>query len=208
MTNKPKQFATSPLIEAAATLEGELTRLNNLAEEAQRLPLTSRKNLEKTMRVLQDLGGTEERLEPAVRALMGAVAALTERQGGQAEALRARAEEVQARQRALQELFRRYLELGKKASDFNLVVQKFAEDTRRGMDSGGAPDQGEIARLLAEMDKLGEESGTLAKDAADQQFQDVAIEVDAVQKQVMAARNRLALFSGRLQQQPASEVVH
>jgi hypothetical protein len=69
--------ASHKLIDAAA-LEEELHRMGSVAREAQRLPLDSQRNLERTQEKLAELGAADERLQPLVGGLMAAVKERTE----------------------------------------------------------------------------------------------------------------------------------
>src|SRR5436305_997265 len=104
---------------AAAALEAELRRFDQIAELLARLKLDSEKNLDRAMRAAQDAAQTEERVSAAVVELVAAVARARERQEGQATAVAERAREVGARRIELQAIVGRFAELGSEASAIN-----------------------------------------------------------------------------------------
>src|SRR5881275_2299243 len=69
---------------AAAALDAELRRFEQIAELLARLKLDSEKNLDRATRTAQDAAQSEERVAAAVRDLVAAVARARERQEGQA----------------------------------------------------------------------------------------------------------------------------
>src|SRR2546423_4827923 len=104
---------------AAAALESELRRFEQLAELATRVELKSQKNLERATRAAQDAAQAQDRVGERVRALVEEIALARARQEEQAKALGARAEEIQSRRQALEALLERFARLGTDASEVN-----------------------------------------------------------------------------------------
>ena len=84
LTNPVKRPEPSPLVGGGDGLEEELARISSVAREAQRLPLDSQRNVERTADKLAELGAVDEQLGPLVQQLLGAVGALVQRQQEQA----------------------------------------------------------------------------------------------------------------------------
>src|SRR5712671_832076 len=85
---------------AAAALDAELRRFDQIADLLARLKLDSEKNLDRATRAVQDAAQSEEKVAEAVRDLVGAVARARGRQEEQAKALAERGREVGARREA------------------------------------------------------------------------------------------------------------
>jgi len=97
---------------AAAALDAELRRFDQIAELLSRLKLDSEKNLDRAARATQDAAQSEEKVAAAVRDLVAAVARARERQENQAKVVAERAREVGARRAELEAIAGRFLELG------------------------------------------------------------------------------------------------
>lgn len=191
-TKKPR----GPLVQAAEALEEELQRLGSVAREAQRLPLDSQRNLERTREKLAELGAVDERLRPLVAALMGAVKQLVDDQQAQAVALGARTEEVRKRAEAFQALMLRYAELGKSFHELNELVQAFAGGGKAtpATPSAEPPSLGTVQESIA---RLVDASTEVAQAARTDGFEDVARQADSLRQQLLSARNKLKLVAER-----------
>src|SRR5256885_231008 len=97
---------------AAAALDAELRRFDQIAELLARLKLDSEKNLDRAARATQDAAQSEEKVALAVRDLVAAVARARERQESQAKAVAERAREAAARRDELQIIAGHFVELG------------------------------------------------------------------------------------------------
>lgn len=186
---KPPQ---SPLLDAAAALEGELQRRADVAREAQRLPLDSRENLERTATSLGELASADDRLGPLVQGLLSAVAKLVEAQQAEARALEARTAELRARRESYERLMADYAALGKDAQDLNAMVQEAAIVIASA--GGGAPDAAAIARIEGAMARLVEGSERVSSAAREERFADILRDADALRKQLLFAREKLAVL--------------
>src|SRR2546430_17685850 len=82
---------------AAAALEAELRRFEQVAELAARLELKSQKNLERAARAAQDAGEAQGRVAERVRTLVEEIARARERQGDPGKQPPLRAAAVPAR---------------------------------------------------------------------------------------------------------------
>lgn len=190
-TNPPP----SPLIEAAAALEEELQRRSTVAREAQRLPLDSRKNLERTSESLAELASADDRLGPLVQGLLTAVAKLVETQQAEARALEARTAELHARRATFERLMADYAALGTDAQALNTMVQEVAIVIASA--GGGPPDPAAIERIEGAMTRLIEGSERVSTAAQAERFEELARDADALRKQLQAARGKLGLLVGK-----------
>ena len=162
---------------AAAALEAELRRFDQIAELLARLKLDSEKNLDRAMRAAQDAAQTEERVSAAVVELVAAVARARERQEGQATAVAERAREVGARRLELQAIVARFAELGSEASAINALLKE-----------GGGLDE-----AAERMEKIAGTAKGLRDDAEGRGFPEPARQAESLRQQMLSARNKLKL---------------
>lgn len=191
-TKKPR----GPLVDAAEALEEELRRLSSVAREAQRLPLDSERNLERTQEKLAELGAVDERLRPLVAGLMSAVKLLVDDQQAQATALTARSEEVRRRREVFQGLMVRYAELGKAFHELNELVQAFAGAARADASAAGA-EPPSLETVLASIVRLAGSAADVAQAAHAEGFEEVARQAESLREQLLSARNKLNLVAER-----------
>jgi DNA repair exonuclease SbcCD ATPase subunit len=191
-TKKP----AGPLVQAAEALEDELRRLGSIAREAQRLPLDSQRNLERTREKLAELGAVDERLRPLVAALMSAVKELVDDQQAQAVALGARTEEVRRRAEAFQALMLRYAELGRSFHELNELVQAFASGGKA-TPAAPAAEPPSLGTVQESMARLADTATEVAQAARTDGFEDVARQADSLRQQLLSARNKLNLVAER-----------
>jgi methyl-accepting chemotaxis protein len=184
-----REAAAGALVQAAGALEEQLRQLEALAAEAQRLPLTSRKNVEKTTAKLQELGGFEERLGTRLRAVVEAVAALGEHQRAVLEALAARADELQRRRADLGTLLEEYQALGARAQELSAAAKEVAALP----EASGA--RAALADVRVRVEELVGAAERVTRNADEQQFDDVSREADSLRQTLLAIRNRLGLLA-------------
>ncbi|ABS26439.1 hypothetical protein [Anaeromyxobacter sp. Fw109-5] len=193
---KPVKNEPSALVAAATALEEELARISSVAREAQRLPLDSQRNVERTAEKLAELGAVDERLGPLVQQLMGAVSALVQGQQEQAVALAARAEEVRARREVLRDLLARYAGLGRAAQELNAMVQAFAGGAQPG--TGGA-EPPSFQAVRETMTRLIGDAEAVARVSVEQGFEDLSRQADGLRQSLQSARNKLNLLDARVE---------
>ena len=150
---------------AAAALDAELKRFDQIAELLSRLKLDSEKNLDRAARAVQEAAQSEEKVVAAVRDLVAAVARARERQEGQARSVAERAREVGTRRQELQTIVGSFAELGVEASAINLILKE-----------GG---------------NLGERADATA--AVLGAFAEAARQAESLRQQMLSARNKLKL---------------
>lgn len=191
--SKPDKPA--PLAAAAAALEEELLAFESLAATMKKMPLGSKKQLERAGRTLHEAAGFEERIAVRLRALVEAINAASRRQQESAAAIVARAQEIEARNAEYTELFGRYAALGAEAQEITALAQDVAGPI------GGATSTEEIERFGARLDELivrmtalGDRAQEVARTAAAKEMTELARDADALKQQLAAARNKLSLL--------------
>src|SRR5438105_10351572 len=133
---KRTDLPNSGLVQAAAALEAELERFEDSLAAFRKLPLTSKKNLDRALDMLNDLADVETRLGPQLKMLIDAVGGTRERQMGNIGLVKERSKEIQERVIAYQKLVTQLQEIGAGA---NAINGRFKQ---------GAPSSDEIAREL------------------------------------------------------------
>jgi hypothetical protein len=183
-TNKPNQ-----LVEAARALEQELRRITALADEARRLPLDSQQNLELTEEKMMELGKVDKTLQPLIAALLGAINVIVDAQQAQAVAIKARAEEVQNRRALFQNLMTSYGSLAHTAKDLYGLVRAFAD--ARQNDGIAPPNAPSLYVIQQAMSEMIEGASQILHAAKQENFRDMAYQVDALYQQLASAREKL-----------------
>jgi hypothetical protein len=191
---KPAKKEATPLVQAAQALEEELQQMGSIAREAQRLPLNSRRNLERTAESLGELGTIDARLEPFVKRLLSAVSELVSEQQAQAATLQARAEELQRRRAAYAVLLERYSGLGRDAQELNGLLQKITGDGQ-----GPSAEPVSLDEVQESISRLIANASATAEAAAQEDFEELARDAEALRQRLLSARNKLGLLA---QQRP------
>jgi len=163
---------------AAAALEAELRRFEQVTDLAVRLELKSQKNLERAARAAQEATGAQTRVAEKVRALVEEIGRARQRQESQAAQLADRAREIQSRRAVLDALLARFAEVGNEAAEVNALLQK-----------GGA-----VGEAEERLERVATSAEELLRDAERDGFEDAARQAESVYKQSLSARNRLKLL--------------
>lgn len=189
--------ARAPLTEAAAALEAELKRFEEMASSARKMPLDTEKNLARAARALQETADAQERTADLVRALVSAINHARDQQQAQAEALLARAEQLKAQTENLEDLLGRFKTLGADAREIQGLVQ-LASERGAAQDLPGALEV--LDRAREKIDAIAGSASALANDARAKGISDVEREADSLRQQLLAARNKLSLLQQGLSQ--------
>ena len=194
---KTEQPGLSDLGAAAAALEAELRRFEELGEIARRVPLNSEKNLDRAARATQEAAEAQERVAAAVNALIGAITVARQRQEGHAQGILERAKEIQARTGEFHELLKRFGALGEEAKGIHALVQEAAalkqEDGSVSLEALGRLEQ--VSERMASIVATAQD---VAKDAKARGIDDIERQADALKQQVQSARNKLLLLQQNL----------
>jgi hypothetical protein len=192
---KPEKNPAGALVQAALALEEELRGFDQAAREAQRLPLTSQKNLERTTERLGELASAEGRVGPLVAALQAAVRDMAEKQRAQAEALAARSAEVERRREELVALLEKYAEVGREASGVNQLALEVLGAAKGGSSSADPPG---VDAVRARLERLADRAGELEREATERGFEDLAAQAQGLRQQLRAVVNRIGLLAGKI----------
>jgi len=191
--------ATEPtgLAAAAAALEEELRRFEQLADGIQHERLDSEKHLRRAAQTLHALRDSEARLAQNLAALVAAIGEAQTRQQAQAGAVQQRADRIRERSEALARLVGRWEALGRDAAEVTQLVQNAAEERSDGNGSDRRPDPTATFEAVDErLTRLADEAQALGESATAEEFADLARQADALRAQVLGARNRLRLARG------------
>jgi hypothetical protein len=172
------------LSEAALALDRELRRFDDLAEQAARQKLNTEKNLERATEALTRAAESQDRIHGHVQRLVAAVGVAREKQESDAKTLMARAEEIAGRRKEFSEVLQRMAGLGTMARD----VQEALKNGPSAIDD-----------VQARMQQIADEAGDILRTAQDKDMEDVARQAEVLQRQVLAARNKVALLAGKPQ---------
>jgi hypothetical protein len=163
---------------AAAALESELRRFEQLAELAGKLELKTQKNLERAVRATEDAAAAQGRVAECVRDLVEQIAQARERQESQSRRLEERAQEIRSRRELLEALLTRFAALGNEAAEINALLKH-----------GGRVDEAEerLGRVASAAEQL-------LGDAERDGFEDAVRQAESVRQQSLSAQNKLKLL--------------
>lgn len=189
-------MATSSALAAAAqTLETELVRFEELTEALQREKLNSEKGIRRAGQRLEAIAECERRMATHLQTLVGAIAAVSERQQAQAIAVQKYATVLQQRAEALASLRAKGEVLREEAARIHTAARElFGEgevevvgvDPRHGIDAIGQA-----------IEKLAEGARELSQAAEGQGFVEMARDGESLRLQLLATHNRLDLLASK-----------
>jgi hypothetical protein len=195
----------SELAIAAAHLDAELHRFEELVGVLTRAAFDSKKGLERAARMLSDAIDSRDRVAAEVGHLVSAVATARDRQQVAADRLQARALELQERTAVIASFFERFGALGEDARAMNALLQQASSAYGESDGESERPTAEALARfddVHARMGDVARKASELAESARKDGVLDIAQQADAIRQQVHATRNRLGLlqrgFSARL----------
>ncbi len=170
---------------AAHTLETELARFQQAADTAVRLPLSSRRNLDKAANAINEAADSQRRIGEHIGALMTALNAAREQNQQTADSLAPRGAEIQARMDEHGQLFARLQALGQVAKDISAEVKTVGQDPAQ-----------TLALLQSIEQRMGDvvtQAQDLTKAARDAHLGELVQDAESLTKQVQSARNKLGL---------------
>ena len=182
----------SPLVQAVRAFDDELEKFAKAASSACRRNLESKRELEKAAESVREAAEAEQAMQQRAHELLQALKAAENDQQSRAEALRVRTEEIQARFDAYETFAVRYRKLGEEGAVLVESAQKLRTDNQPG---GNAPGKAELVLGLSELEKrvleLRDTARTLAADARQAKFEDIAGEAHSVEQTLSALRKKL-----------------
>jgi len=191
----------SILAQAAAGLELELRRFDELATTVTKLPLDTEKNLQRAGKTLTEIADSEQRVNAHVRALLEAIHGARDRKDASAVLVANRAAEIAVRVQEFAGLLERLRALGGEAANINVLMQEVANAVRDKSDKGSALSR--IEEVQTRLETVVENAQSLRETAKDKDAPDIAQQADSIRQQITAARNRLSLLAEKISQEPS-----
>ncbi|HEX8819680.1 MAG TPA: hypothetical protein VF794_07160 [Archangium sp.] len=198
MSKRPQQSESSELVTAAQSIEEELRKFEDLAEEVRTGALRSQKNLEKMGKLLTSVADCDERMVASMRTLLGVLNKWRDRQQTLAAEVNSRAQELQQRTQVYQELMVRFSELGQEAGGLSSQMQQVAGMTQQGQAASPEEIISSLQQVNEKMSQVADNAGKLASDAEAQDFLDVSRDAESLRQQLLSARNRANLLQQKL----------
>lgn len=183
----PKVEAT-PLVEAAAEFDTELSAYARLGDLFLKAPMSSVKYLERANTLLGEIAGCEERLQAAGQKLVRALAGARDQQEQLAKSVVAHVPNVQARNTRLQELMAQLTGLASEVAGLNTLIQSKAENGD-GTGNPSAADARDVSETVLGLSNRAEELATTAREA---EFEELAAQAHALHQRLQAIGKKLA----------------
>jgi hypothetical protein len=193
---RPNPKTPGPLTAAAAALDAELVRYEELSRGLAETPLDSQKNLQRSKNAMEECAESERRLSAALATLLEAMNAAQKRQERAMQETLSAAQRVQARVSEFAAFMERFAALGLRARDLNVPVAEILEKRATGGDAGDL--LGGLKDVVEKMTQISEDAEAAAKDAQAAGWVDVARDADALKQQVQSAKNKVVLAQGRV----------
>jgi hypothetical protein len=187
MASEPKRV--SKLVAAAVALDEQLRKLELLASSAGRVPLGSKRNLEKAAHTATEAAHAAEELGALVHGLLSGLNEARDRNQETVNALQELGRRIRMRREELGALERRVVALAAEAAEISTAAQRVGRDA-------GARDRDALpalAEIHAGLDALVEHAAELHGDCKHAGFADLASEVESLKQQVQSARNKVKL---------------
>ena len=187
-----KTEAESPLRAAVQALDDALSEFEQLTAAAERVPLTSQRNLDKAAHSIDEAAAVEKRVGEHLGKLIAAIDAARKQHDADAIRLIAVRDKLQARTGSIRALLDRFGALGREAGEISTRVR----------DAGQGKPSTEAVALLGEvaarMERLVEDARTLGKEAQADQMDELARQCDALRQQLQAALNKVTLLREKI----------
>jgi chromosome segregation ATPase len=183
----------SELMAAAAELDEQLRRFEELSDSIQKAPMSSEKQLARASRVINEIVQVGEGLQTNLGRLITAINHFRERQESYAVAVQKRAQEFQERSRDLEGLLLQYRGLGQRAQELNAHMHSLGE---LGKENNGGPSSlfSQLPDLEQRVGELLTGAQTLFEQADSAGFTDVRQQTDTLRQQLQSIRNKLSLI--------------
>jgi len=192
MSHSPDKTHLS-LAEVAASFERELERFEQLASTLVQQGVTSEKTLQRARVGLESCAECERVLAAKLGAFVEAMQAFQERQQRCMASVLESAHLIEARHKARQVLLERVAELGRRAGDVTVPMEKLGQDS-----ADATRLLGSMQDIGAELDAVIAEAGVVVGAAHGDDWPDIARDVEALKQRLQAARNKLLLAQRRV----------
>ncbi len=179
---------STPLVDAAAEFDTELSTYGRLGELFLKAPLSSVKHLERANQLLGEIAGCEERLQAAGQKLVRALAGSRDEQEKLAGNVVAHVPAIQKRNARLQELMGELTGLAGEVGGLNSLIQAKAENG----DASASPTAKDARDVSETVLALSTRAEALAKVAHDAEFEELAMQAHALHQRLLAIGKKLA----------------
>lgn len=194
MSAKPRA-SESEFLKAARVVDDELEQFRRAVEATQRVPLGSAKNLERAAQSLTLVTQVEQRLGAAMTALSGALNQAHAEQQAQAQQATERARTIAVRTAELQKLMEGYQALGAAAGTLNNeATEILLRKKQLTAPQADAELVGAVAGLQEKLASVAQIAQQLYDTCRTADFEDIALKVDSLRQQLLAASKKLSLF--------------
>jgi len=190
----------SPLLSAARSLSDDLERFEKLSAELSRLVINSDKTLQRACRGLLECSEHETKLAETLRGFAAAMQAVQQTQQRCLEQTAAATERVRQRQSQRSQLIERLQVLSQQAREVSAPVTALPEASP----SSGAEVLGPLHEIARRLELVIEEARQVAMLAQEDEWVDVERDTQALEQQLLAAKNRVQLSLRRLAQDAPS----
>ncbi|MBL8952261.1 MAG: hypothetical protein JNK82_15895 [Myxococcaceae bacterium] len=167
----------SELVQAASDLDAELQRFEEGVGDFTKLSLSSKKNLDRAGKMLEDLAQSEAAMGGQIQALVQAVAATRDRQLARVNEIRQKAEQLKDRSIEFRDLIVQFESLGTGAAELNAKLQQ------------PAPAVVDVANDVSALAARAEQLVGLSKEKG---FDDVAHMADGLRQQLQSLQKKFA----------------
>jgi uncharacterized protein YeeX (DUF496 family) len=190
-----KTMRESPLLKAVQALDEELERFEQLALSAERVPLTSERNIEKAAKSINDAADSQKRVGAHIAALIDAITTARQLHDATAEKVIARRDELEKRADLYNTQLARFAKLGKEATEISTFVRQLGEMKDK-------PPTAETVKnlddVVARMEQVVAGATELAKEAQAQDMEELERQCDSLRQQVQSALNKVSLLRGKI----------
>jgi hypothetical protein len=167
------------IVGAARALEQEVAGLEALSRSAQKIRLTSEKNITRAATELQRVLELPERMNERLQGVAAAMTRMQERQQAALAPLAALAAEIQQRTQKLQGHMQTFGALGQAAGEVNAELAAHAGDSAA------------LARAEARLQEISDAARALFEAARADDFPDIAREADVLKQRMATLGKRL-----------------
>jgi ABC-type transporter Mla subunit MlaD len=179
----------SAVVEATEALDHELARVEHLCESAGRVPLSTRRNLEKAARTVAEAAQVQLAVGERIGALMAALTAVRERNEKTVAGMQTLSDEIRRRSEELGALLERFDQIGAQAGEVSALVATVTPSAETGA---------RLKELETRLGTIAESAKTLWDDAGRGGWSDVQRDAESLRQQVLAAKNKLSLTAQKL----------
>jgi len=187
----------------AEGLLADLRKLEDTIREGKRLEINSAKNLQRGRRLLEACSEHEQRLAGHLQTLASAIQATQTRIATCMEDTVDLANQVAQRAESRTLLLERLGGLGKRASEINQPAAAAVEAQTAG-EADNVSLLATVTEVVARTEGLLEEAATVAKEAKDDDWSDIARDADGLRQQVQALRGKVLILQRGLAERAPS----